>query len=269
MTMKVSIITVCFNSESYIEEAIQSVINQTYSDIEYIIVDGMSTDSTPQIIDKYKHNISKYIQGKDKNMYDAINKGMAVSTGEYIEILNSDDKLYDKHTIENVVKQIEKDKHSCGMYYGSDYIYYQDRQLLKYRPRIQTNYLELLCSKQLTFTGHGSVFLSRKVYETIGEYDCNLFKAAGDYDYMLRVMKNFKCKYLDVTIQQFRVHNSSITSSGAIFIEIDKVLEKNGYYKINPFVRSFYHSKGWSKFIIANFIPMCKYYFGVLKQSFG
>ena len=132
--MRISIITVCYNSEKYLEQTIQSVISQTYKDIEYIVVDGLSTDSTPQIIEKYQTFVAKYLRGKDKNMYDAINKGMAASTGDYIEILNSDDVLCNKYVIENVVKLIENYKEEYEIFYGDDLISYQDTGLIKSRP---------------------------------------------------------------------------------------------------------------------------------------
>lgn len=258
--MRISIITVCYNSEKYIEETILSVINQTYNDIEYIIVDGMSTDSTPQIIERYRDRVAKYLRGKDKNMYDAINKGMSVSTGDYIEILNSDDKLCSPNAIEKVVKLIEKYQDSFDFFYCNSIIYYQDKGLYKLRPRIQTSFKELLCSKQLGFVGHGDVLLSRKVYQTIGTYDCDRFSAAADYDYMLRAFKKFKGKKLKTIIQIFRIHDDSITSSGRIAMEIDDVLKKNGIEEYSRIRRFYFFLWGWFKFCVVNFIPMSRFY---------
>jgi glycosyltransferase involved in cell wall biosynthesis len=258
--MKISIITVCFNSERYIEQTINSVICQTYNNIEYIVVDGMSTDSTPQIIEKYQDRISKYIRGKDKNMYDAINKGMAVSTGDYIEILNSDDMLCNEHVIENIVELIGKYRDKYDVFYGDDLIYYQKLNLIKSRPKIQTSFKELLCSKKLSFVGHGAVFISRRVYENIGDYDCDHFKAAADLDYLLRIFKVFRCKRLRTLAQTFRVHDSSITSSGKIDVEIEEVLRKNDYYKVHPLLRTCLFYKGWIRFWITNLKPMISFY---------
>src|SRR4249919_2446252 len=101
--MKVSIITVVYNNEKFIKDAIGSVLSQDYPDIEYIIVDGASTDNTMTEIDKYRSRISKIISEPDKGLYDAMNKGVQLATGDVIGILNSDDLYYDNHVISQVV----------------------------------------------------------------------------------------------------------------------------------------------------------------------
>ena len=101
--MKVSIITITFNSESTLIDTIDSVLNQTYKDIEYIIVDGASTDSTLSIIHSYKDKIAKLVSEKDNGLYDALNKGISMASGDVIGILHSDDFYTNHHIIENVV----------------------------------------------------------------------------------------------------------------------------------------------------------------------
>lgn len=107
--MKISIITVCFNAESIIEETIKSVISQTYNDIEYIIVDGKSTDSTMEIIKKYADKIDKIISEPDKGIYDAMNKGISLATGNFINFMNAGDTFSSPDAVKNVVMQIEED----------------------------------------------------------------------------------------------------------------------------------------------------------------
>ena len=97
--VKFSIITVVFNGEKYIQETIDSVLEQTYSNIQYIIIDGASTDSTNDIIKRYKNKIDCYVSEKDNGMYEAINKGLKLATGDYILILNSDDYLATKNVL--------------------------------------------------------------------------------------------------------------------------------------------------------------------------
>ena len=101
--MKFSIITVSFNSEKTIERTINSVLSQNYSNIEYIIVDGDSKDSTIQIIEKYKNSIHQFISEKDEGIYDAINKGISMATGDIVGILNSDDIFSNQNIITEVV----------------------------------------------------------------------------------------------------------------------------------------------------------------------
>lgn len=249
---KVSIITVCYNSEKYIEQTIQSVVNQTYPNIEYIVVDGLSIDRTPEIIDKYRDKISLYISGKDKNMYDAINKGMRASTGDYIAILNSDDYYWDHSVVERIMKCINEDNAQHELYVMDDYKYYEPSGHTKKQRMFAASYMELLCSRKLTFTGHPTVYISRKCYQTIGEYDCDRFRAAADYDYLLRAFKLFKAKHVPVFLMAFRVHEESISSSGQINMEVNGVLTKNGYYGINPIIKNLYYNFGWMKYILHN-----------------
>ena len=123
--MKVSIITVCYNSELTIEDTIKSVLSQTYDDIEYIIVDGNSTDSTLNIINKYKDQISTIVSEPDKGIYDAMNKGVELANGELIGIINSDDFYSDKNVIKNVVDTLKKDD-SDALYADLVYVDHKD-----------------------------------------------------------------------------------------------------------------------------------------------
>ena len=115
--IKVSIITVCKNSERFLASTIESVINQSYKNIEYIIIDGASTDSTCEIIKRYESNISFWMSEPDDGMYHAINKGLRIASGDYILILNSDDMLAAKETIEQVSKIIDLSK--ADYYHGN------------------------------------------------------------------------------------------------------------------------------------------------------
>ena len=105
--MKVSIITVCFNSERTIEDTLKSVASQTYSHIEYIVVDGLSSDSTNEIVKKYSDSVSTHVSEKDNGLYDAMNKGIQLATGDIVGILNSDDVFYDETIIQKVVDGIQ------------------------------------------------------------------------------------------------------------------------------------------------------------------
>ncbi|MDJ0579619.1 glycosyltransferase family 2 protein [Crocosphaera sp.] len=116
--MKISIITVCKNAETTIKKAIESVINQTYSDIEYIVVDGNSRDKTKEIINQYKTHISQWVSEPDTGIYNAMNKGIKLATGDFIYFLNSDDYLLDNNVIQDVVNYLIKSPH-CDVIYGN------------------------------------------------------------------------------------------------------------------------------------------------------
>ena len=106
--IKISIITVCYNARKTIEQTIYSVITQKYKNIEYIVIDGFSTDGTINIIKKYQNKITKWISEKDNGIYNAMNKGIDLATGEYIQFLNADDALVNDEIIEKIVYSIEK-----------------------------------------------------------------------------------------------------------------------------------------------------------------
>ena len=113
--MKVSIITSCFNREATIGQAIESVLAQDYPEIEYIVVDGASKDRSLQVINQYKDRISRIISEPDKGMYEGINKGIRVATGDVIGLLHSDDFLYSPDTISKMVRKFEQS--------GADFVY--------------------------------------------------------------------------------------------------------------------------------------------------
>jgi glycosyltransferase involved in cell wall biosynthesis len=106
--MKVSIITSCFNREATIGQAIESVLSQDYPDIEYIVVDGASKDGSLQVINRYKDRITKIISEPDKSMYEGINKGVQAATGDIIGLLHSDDFLFDRYVISDIVRKFSE-----------------------------------------------------------------------------------------------------------------------------------------------------------------
>ncbi len=172
----ISIITVCYNSEKTIERTIKSVISQNYRNLEYIIIDGASTDNTLSIIDKYKNKISKIISEPDKGIYDAMNKGIKISTGDYISFLNSDD-YYLNNTLESLIKEI-KSNPAYGIYHGN-VLYSKEKRKTLYRPYpISKNYF--------TYIGmpvfHPTMFVHNSVFKQIGMLDIN-FKIVSDYKF--------------------------------------------------------------------------------------
>lgn len=228
--MKISIITVCFNSEKYIRQTIESVVAQDYPDIEFIVIDGASKDGTVAIINEYKSKISYFVSERDKNMYDAINKGMRVATGEYIAILNSDDFYVSSTVISRVAEKLKSlDKSKYFGVYGDLIKTDEQGRSRGIRRGIQVSFRGLLVSEQLTFVGHGTVFLHRSALGIVGFYADELFSAACDYDYLLRCFKLKPLKHIAVPVMGFREHSGSITSSGKIGEEMRAVLLRNGW----------------------------------------
>lgn len=210
MKPKVSIITVCYNSAKTIEDTIQSVINQTYENIEYIIVDGLSTDNTLEIVNKYKDKISTIVSEKDAGLYDAINKGIGLATGEIIANINSDDFYIDNNVIADVVAKIEEDK-SDTLYADLYYVDALDTN------KVVRNWVSGAYKKGMFFKGwmppHPTFFVRKSVYDNYGKFNLEL-KSAADYEIMLRFIHKHECSisYLPRVVVRMRVGGVSNVS---------------------------------------------------------
>jgi glycosyltransferase involved in cell wall biosynthesis len=193
----VSIITVVYNGEKYLEKTIQSVINQTYTNIEYIIIDGGSSDNTVDIIKKYDNYISYWISEKDNGIYNAMNKGIKIANGEIIAILNSDD-YYKSYAVENSVNNI--------INYNVDFSYANiniidpktNKSHLK-KAVFKTNIIKQKIYQEMVYP-HITLFIKKSVYKEIGLFD-ETFRIAGDHEFILRMYVNkYKGKYLNKVI---------------------------------------------------------------------
>ena len=192
----VSIITVCLNSEKTIEQTIQSVINQTYPNIEYIIIDGKSTDRTLEIIDKYRDKISIFVSERDEGLYYAMNKGLKLATGELIGIINSDD-WYEPEAVENIVNTFIEDR-TAQIFYGNIKSYDKDKFIrIRYPPSLKVLHTGMAIS-------HPSVFIKSEVYK---RYMFNTkYKIGADYDLMLKLYsKKYEFRYVNKIIANYRI----------------------------------------------------------------
>lgn len=186
--MKVTIITATYNSAKYLEGCIQSVIRQDYPHIEHIIVDGKSTDNTLAIITKYESHLYKWISETDRGMYDAINKGMAMATGDIIGILNSDDELASPDVITAVVNAFNA--HGTDTIYG-DLEYVDPNNLNKiYRVWKGKPYRRKLF-RYGWMPAHPTFYIRKHLVEKYGGYENHYFSAA-DYEFMSRYLYHFR-----------------------------------------------------------------------------
>lgn len=210
--MKVSIITVVFNGERTIRDCIESVLGQSYGNIEYIIVDGKSTDKTPEIVRNYGTKIAVFISEKDAGIYDAMNKGIAKATGEVIGILNADDFYRDSLVIEKVISKLNQTT-SDGIYGDLIYVDSKDTQHIKrYWKSGEFNRNKFLYG---WMPPHPTFFLRRASYEQFGYYRTDLGSAA-DYELMLRMMYKYSIKmtYLPEIVTVMRVGGVSNKTVG-------------------------------------------------------
>jgi glycosyltransferase involved in cell wall biosynthesis len=208
--LKVSLLTVVYNGEKHIEDCVKSIICQTYNDIEYIVIDGGSTDSTLSILEKYKSSIDCFISEKDKGMYDALNKGINLATGDIIGILNADDMLAAKDVISNIVSCF-KSNNSDAVYGNLNYIHPEDNQIIR-----------KWVSKQFTkrdielgwMPAHPTLYIKRELFNRFGNYSLD-FGTAADYELMLRYLYHYQIKavFLNKLIVNMRTGGMSNASS--------------------------------------------------------
>ena len=239
MRMKISLITICYNSGKTITDTFDSVLCQTYESFEYIVVDGKSQDNTVQIIQEYEKRFANrgvpmnWVSEKDKGLYDAMNKGIRMATGDIIGILNSDDVLATPEAFSKIVAALERD--NCDAVYSD--LYVMDPETMTKPNRIfiagQKNY------KLGWYPPHPTLYLKREIYEKYGLYETS-YKIAADYDFMVRIMKSgVRMTYIPEVLVHMRAGGVSTLSLKAYkksFDEAVEVLKKNGVkmpYSVN------------------------------------
>jgi glycosyltransferase involved in cell wall biosynthesis len=179
---KISLITVVYNAESTIPACIESVITQSFNNIEHIIIDGASTDGTIQIIEKYKHHLTHFVSEPDKGIYDAMNKGIKLATGDVVGILNADDFFAD-NTVLSVIADAFAKKNTDIIYGDLDYINAGGKVIRKWRSGAFT-------SKSFNLgwmPPHPTFYCKRNLFEKFGFYSLN-YGTAADYELMLRYL---------------------------------------------------------------------------------
>lgn len=191
--MKISVVTVCYNSVDTIEKTMLSVLNQTYPDVEYIIIDGGSTDGTVDIIKKYSDKLAYWISEPDKGIYDAMNKGISVATGDYINFMNSGDRFYNNKVISKLLEKIDT---SAIIVYGNwNHNVGASSWIRKPKKESEIKTDMILC--------HQACFINLS-YHKINNFDLN-FKIAADYNFMYRTLyvEKQKSQYIPLTISDF------------------------------------------------------------------
>jgi len=235
---KVSIVLPTYNGAKYLRQSIDSCLNQTYKNIELIIVDDGSMDETPQIIRSYQDERIKYIRhDKNKCLPHALNAGFAMATGEYLT-WTSDDNYYAKDAIESMVALLHINK-TIDFVYANYYAINDNGAVLQSISVGPSGSLK-------EYNCIGPCFLyRRKIYEVIGEYNPNAF-LAEDYEYWIRVFKRFRMQYLNKFIYWHRLHSQSLTGQYATEAKHCADRIRDNYFRIRTITRpiSFYLSLG-------------------------
>ena len=181
---RLSVITIVYNNVRDIERTIQSVVNQTYTNIEYVIVDGLSNDGTLQVIDKYKSQIAKFVSEKDEGIYDAMNKGLTIATGDYVIFMNSGDEFYDRETVAAVFASAD----DADIYYGETEMIDDDGNSLGQRRHKAPVKFTWRGFKYGMSISHQAIYIRRSLAEP---YD-RRYQLSSDIDWIIRAAKKTK-----------------------------------------------------------------------------
>lgn len=229
---KVSVVTVCYNSEKTIRRTIESVLKQTYTDYEYIIVDGASKDSTLTIVNEYSEAFGdklRVISEPDDGMYFAINKGIKMANGELIGIINSDD-WYEDDALEIMVNKYRENPQSYMVLYGL---------LKKYDEKDEWILMSIRSHNSLRseMISHPSCFITKKLYDDIAVYDTK-YRYVADYDLMLKLSEDKRVTFVPVFKLISNMKIGGISASGNAWLERVElqnhygIIERTEYRKI-------------------------------------
>ena len=186
-TPKFSVITVCYNAEATIEDTIQSVISQTYHHVEYIIVDGASKDRTMDIVNRYREHIAIIVSERDKGLYDAMNKGIGLATGDYLCFLNAGDSFHEDDTLQQMVHSIHTPQ-LPDVLYGETELVDHEGHFLRMRRLSAPEVLTWKSFRQGMLVCHQAFFPRR---DLVMPYDLR-YRFSADFDWCIKIMKKSK-----------------------------------------------------------------------------
>ena len=232
---KVSIITVCYNSVKNIRKALESVNSQNYQNIEYIVIDGGSTDGTIEVIEEFSDRITKFVSEPDGGIYDALNKGIEISSGEVVAILHSDDEYCNKNVVSNVMNHM-MDSKSEFCFSDAVIVDGSSGRILRY---YMANYFNRWMFRIGWMPPHPTCFIEKSLFNEFGLYSIN-YKIAGDFDLLVRFFygRKIRWSYLDqisIKMSGGGVSNSGWRSKRLIFNEISCSLKSNGIWSLSIF----------------------------------
>jgi len=242
--MKISIITVVYNNSVTIKDAIESVLSQTYKNIEYIVVDGASSDGTVNIVQSYGYKITKFISEEDDGLYDAMNKGLRLATGDVIGILNSDDFYINESVIERIVYEFEH-KDIDSVY--ADLVFVKPNNLDKIVRYYDSSYFTPQKFAYGWMPAHPTFFVKKDIYKKYGLFKTD-YQIAADYELLTRFLAKHKIiySYMKEPIIKMRIGGASTSGIKSNYIlnkEIIRACKENGIYTNWLMVLSKYPNK--------------------------
>lgn len=226
--MKVSIVTVVYNCADTIEGCIKSVLNQDYPDVEYIVVDGASKDGTVDIVKKYEPQLAQFISEKDKGIYDAMNKGVRMATGDIVGILNADDFFYSDDTISKIAAAFKKDPRMEASIADIVFVNETNDRVLRHYPAKKWRPSKFAWGYM---PPHPSFFCKKEKFEELGYYKTD-YKIAADYELLIRflLVNKVHYKYLPIVTTRMRMGGVSTKNLNSIITlnkEIKRACQEN------------------------------------------
>jgi len=227
--VKVSIITVAYNSKETVKDTIDSVLSQDYKEIEYLVVDGASTDGTFEIVKSYGNKISKFISEKDEGVYDAMNKGIQMASGGIIGILNSDDVYLNNEVLSTVVNQFKEKKVDSVF---ADLVYVNGNNLQEIVRYYSSANFDPGGFAYGWMPAHPTFFVKGEVYKKYGLFKTN-YRIASDYEMLVRLLAKHKisCSYIPKTLVKMRsggLSTRNLKSNWILNKEIVRACSENG-----------------------------------------
>jgi glycosyltransferase involved in cell wall biosynthesis len=208
---KISIITVCYNSEQFIGSAITSVLSQSHNDLEYIIIDGGSKDNTFSIIQSYGSRVTKFVSEPDMGIYDAMNKGLSLATGDVIGILNSDDFYPYSDVISHVVQTFEQNPDVDMVLGNVDFV---KSNKLSHPVRFYSSFSFSPWKMRFGFMpAHPAAFIKRSSYEKVGPYTLG-YKIGADFEWFVRALVVKRLSYVKINQTLVRMREGGVSTSG-------------------------------------------------------
>jgi glycosyltransferase involved in cell wall biosynthesis len=221
----ISVITIVFNGRRYIEDTIRSVITQDYTEIEYIVIDGGSTDGTCDIIKKHRDRLAQFISEPDQGISDAMNKGIRMSTGAIVGIIHSDDFYADPTVIGRVADTFTRSPGVKALYGIQDFIDpVTGKTLLRWGRDADPSEI-----RKRMYIPHPTLFVRREVYDAIGLFRLD-YRVAMDYEFAIRLTKYTRPFFLNYKISCMRDTGTSAKQYAAAFRESVRALAEHGYY---------------------------------------
>lgn len=231
--MKVSVITTCYNRANTIRNTIDSVLAQDYPNIEYIIIDGASTDDSVNLIKEYEDRITKFISEPDRGMYEALNKGIRIATGDIIGLMHSDDEFYDNQVISRIVEVFKK-KNPDMLYANGLFVNAEDTTRIirrwisgkKSDSKLKRGWLPL----------HTTTYFQQDILEKYGLYN-ETYRIAADTEFLTRYMYKYKVKsyYLNEYVVKMKMGGAS-TDIKRVFTKWKEDIRVYKRHKLNPYI---------------------------------